>query len=215
MTRSLRLPDAPVAAEDGRMSAPSAQRNRAAITDLVRQHAPASGRALEIASGTGEHVVALAAAMPGLVWHPTDIDAGRRRSIDAWVAAERLSNVTPARHLDAARHGWATGEPRADLIVLVNLLHLIPDVAAGTILDEIAKALSPQGIAVIYGPFLRDGEATSEGDRAFDASLRAQDPDIGYKDAGWVLGRMRGGGLTPLEERQMPANNLAFVFRKG
>ena len=214
MTGSLRLPDAPVAAEDGRMSAPSALRNRAAITELVLRHAPATGRALEIASGTGEHVIAMAAAMPRLDWHPTDIDTGRRRSIDAWVRAEGLGNVAPARHLDAAQPGWAADEPPADLIVLVNLLHLIPNEAAETILNGIARALSPRGVAVIYGPFLRDGAATSEGDRAFDASLRAQDPDIGYKDAGWVSAHMKAEGLTRLEERHMPANNLAFVFRK-
>jgi len=214
MTRSLRLPDAPVAADDGRMSAPSAQRNRAAIVEVVSDHAPGSGRALEIASGTGEHVVAMAVAMPGLHWQPTDIDAQRRRSTDAWVAAEGLDNVAPAGHLDAAVPGWATPGPPCDLIVLVNLLHLIPAPAARTVLTEIGGALAPGGTALIYGPFLRNGQATSEGDRAFDASLRAQDSAIGYKDAGWVRDVMSTAGLTCAEEREMPANNLAFAFRK-
>lgn len=215
MTGSLRLPDAPVAGEDGRMSAPSALRNRSAIVELVALHAPRAGRALEIASGTGEHVVAMAAAMPGLHWHPTDIDPQRRRSIDAWVTAEGLVNVAPAKKLDAARAGWASETPPADLIVLVNLLHLIPDAAARTVLAEISGCLAPGGVAVIYGPFLRNGEATSEGDRAFDASLRAQNSAIGYKDAAWINGAMMAEGLSSIEEREMPANNLAFLFRRG
>lgn len=214
MTGSLRLPDAPVPAEDGRMSAPSALRNRAAIVELVARHAPEAGRALEIASGTGEHVVALAAALPGLRWHPTDIDAQRRRSIDAWAAAEGLTNVAPADDLNAANPGWSSSEAPADLIVLVNLLHLIPEPAAKTVLTEIAGCLAPGGVAVIYGPFLRNGEATSEGDRAFDASLRAQDSAIGYKDAAWVRECMTTHGLSSIEDCEMPANNLAFVFRK-
>ena len=76
-------------------------------------------------------------------------------------------------------------------------------------------ALASGGVALIYGPFLRDGRATSEGDRAFDASLRAQDPSIGYKDAGWVSSRLSLAGLGMAEEREMPANNLALVFMKA
>lgn len=214
MTGRLRLPDAPVAAEDGRMTAPSALRNRAAIVEVVRDHAPDRGRALEIASGTGEHVVALAAAFPGLTWQPTDIDPDRRRSIDAWVAAEGAENVAPAAMLDAAAPGWAGSVGPVELVLVVNLLHLIAEEEAATVLDEIAGALAPGGVALIYGPFLREGRTTSEGDRAFDASLRAQDGRIGYKDAGWVRARMEQAGLTCIEERPMPANNLTLVLHR-
>lgn len=215
MTRNLRLPDAPVAAEDGRMTAPSALRNRAAITQAVLDHAPAKGRALEIASGTGEHVVTLATATPGLDWQPSDIDPARRRSVDAWVESEGVTNVARAMYLDATRPGWSGEAGLVDFILLVNLLHLISDEAAATVLDEMARALASGGVALIYGPFLRDGRATSEGDRAFDASLRAQDPSIGYKDAGWVSSRLSLAGLGMAEEREMPANNLALVFMKA
>lgn len=214
MTGGLRLPDAPEPGQDGRMSAPSALRNRAAIVDVIRERAPATGRALEIASGTGEHMVAFAAELPGLHWQPTDIDPVRRRSVDAWVSAAGLANVAPAAALDAAQPGWSGQMGPVDLIVTVNLLHLIPEAAAGHVLDEMARALAPAGIAFVYGPFLRDGQPTSAGDRAFDESLRAQDPAIGYKDRAWVRDRMRTAGLHRVEERQMPANNLVFVFQK-
>ncbi|OZB19655.1 MAG: methyltransferase, partial [Rhodobacterales bacterium 34-62-10] len=70
MSRRLNLPDTASVAhpsDDGRMFAPSAARNAADIAALVADHAPATGRALEIASGTGEHVIVFASAMPGMI----------------------------------------------------------------------------------------------------------------------------------------------------
>jgi hypothetical protein len=153
--------------------------------------------------------------MPGLVWYPSDPDPGQRASIAAWTASEGLANVRPPADLDAGRPGWADREDPADLIVLINLLHLVPDAAAWTSLDGIAQVLRPGGVAVIYGPFLRDGETTSEGDAAFDASLRARDPRTGYKDIADVVSRAVRAGLTHIETVRMPANNLLLAFGKS
>lgn len=219
MTRRLDLPDTPAArtpeaAEDPRISAPSALRNRDLIAAELIRIAPARGRALEIASGTGEHVIRFAAAMPGLDWQPTDPDPTRRASIAAWAGDTGLPNIRPPRHLDAARPGWAADHDPADLIVLVNLLHLISAPEADRVLAEVAAALAPGGIFALYGPFLRDGEPTSEGDAAFDASLRAQDPAIGYKDVVTVCARLVAAGLSHVETVAMPANNLLLVFER-
>jgi SAM-dependent methyltransferase len=200
---------------DARRSAPAALRNREAITREVRRLAPTAGRALEIASGSGEHVVRFAAAMPGLTWYPTDPDPGQRASIAAWSASEGLHNVRPPSDIDAGERGWADREAPADLVVLINLLHLVPDAAAWTALDGIAQVLRPGGVAVIYGPFLRDGETTSEGDAAFHASLRARDPRTGYKDIADVVARLASAGLTHVETVGMPANNLLLAFEKS
>jgi SAM-dependent methyltransferase len=212
MIRKLDLPDAAAAMKDARISAPSALRNRDAITAELIRIAPASGRALEIASGTGEHVIAFAAVMPGLDWQPTDPDPTRRASIAAWVADAGLTNISSALNLDAARPGWAKDHDPADLIVLINLLHLIsmPEVAA--VLAEVAKALTPGGRFALYGPFLRDGQTTSQGDADFDAALRAQDPAIGYKDMADVIAMLQSHGLAHADTIAMPANNLLLVF---
>ena len=214
MIRKLDLPDAAGAMADARISAPSALRNRDAITAELIRIAPASGRALEIASGTGEHVIAFAAAMPGLDWQPTDPDPLRRASIAAWVADAGLTNISPALNLDAASPGWAKDHGPADLIVLINLLHLIsmPEVAA--VLAEVAKALTPGGRFALYGPFLRDGQMTSQGDADFDAALRAQDPAIGYKDMADVIAMLQSHGLAHADTIAMPANNLLLVFSR-
>lgn len=216
MIRRLTLPDAPGpgAASDARMSAPSALRNRDAIARQLVRLAPATGRALEIASGTGEHVVAFAPVTPGLTWQPTDPDPARRASIAAWLAAADLPNVLAPMALDAAAPGWAATHGPADLIVVINLLHLISEPETAVVLRELAAALRPGGVALIYGPFLRDGRATSDGDARFHASLRAQDPAIGYKDVNDVVASLVDAGLSPVETVPMPANNLLLALQR-
>ena len=215
MIRRLDLPDAPgEGGGDARLSAPSALRNREAICRELARLAPPRGRALEIASGTGEHVTVFAAAMPRLDWQPTDPDPARRASIAAHAAAAGLRNIRPPRDLDAARPGWAAEHGPADLIVVVNLLHLISTPEAETVLTEVALALAPGGLFALYGPFLRDGGATSDGDAAFDASLRAQDPAIGYKDVIDTCAHLVAAGLGHVETVAMPANNLLLVFER-
>ena len=96
--------------------------------------------------------------------------------------------------------------------MLVNLLQLIPSVAVVTVLSEVAQALAPGGTICLYGPFLRGGQPSSHGDAAFDASLRAQDPEIGYKDLDWVLGVLaRQRLVTRIVD--MPANNLMLLSK--
>ncbi len=199
---------------DGRMSAPAATRNRDDIVEALAQIAPKQGRALEIASGTGEHIIRFAPAMPGLIWQPTDPSPDRRASIEAWLAAEPAPNVGAPVDLDACTPGWSSTHGPVDLIFLANLLHLVTEAEAQTCLTEIAAALAPGGIATVYGPFLRNGQTTSEGDAAFDARLRADMPGCGYKDLDWVTEQWAAKGLTLNPPRQMPANNLLLSARK-
>ena len=215
MTRQL-PPSASVAhaATGAKLIAPAAARNSEALLALLRDHAPSSGTALEIASGTGQHVSAFATALPGLHWQPTDIDAARRASIDAHVAEAGLRNVAPAMVLDAGQPEWGTEHSGKDLILLVNLLHLITIPAVQTLIGEAALALAPQGKLILYGPFKRSGALTSEGDARFDAELRAADPDIGYKDDLDIRQWLGDAGLVSIETNPMPANNLAFIARK-
>ena len=217
MPRRLNLPDsASVAtpADDGRMFAPSAARNADAIATLVATHAPDEGRALELASGTGEHAVTLAARLAHLHWQPTDIDPDRRRSIDAHAAHAGLKNLAPAIPLDATAPGWSASHGGQDLILLVNLLHLISEGEAKTLIAEAAQALAPGGNFILYGPFLRDGETTSDGDATFHAALQAQDPEIGYKDDWDVYDWLQANFLDLVQVVEMPANNLGIVARR-
>lgn len=214
MTEPPSPPFVPVAHDtgDGRLCAPAALRNAEAITTLLAQHAPAQGRALELASGTGQHVAHFAQALPGLTWQPSELDPARHASITAWSGG--LRNVRPAITLDATATGWGETQDAYDLILTVNLLHLITEAAARALIHEAAGALAPQGRLILYGPFLRDGETTSEGDARFHASLTQADPAIGYKDDFDVVDWLHEAGLRLVDLVEMPANNLGFVAEK-
>lgn len=200
--------------EGAKLFAPSAERNRDALCDLLDQVAPRAGSALEIASGTGQHIVAFAARLPGLNWQPTEPDPARRASIDAYAAEASLPNLAAAIPLDAAAAGWGRTRHPQSLVVVVNLLHLISTGEARVVIGESAAALAPGGRLVIYGPFMRAGELTSDGDARFHASLVAQDPEIGYKDDFDVLDMAVEAGLSVVEVVEMPSNNLALVLEK-
>jgi len=208
-------PDTPHIAMDtaGRMTAPSAARNIDAILAELTPRAPVKGAALEIASGTGQQVARFATALPGLHWQPSDIDTERLRSITAWSA--EAPNIAAPLTLNVATDGWSDPLDPMDLIVTVNLLHLISDAAAESCLAGAAKTLSPRGLLAFYGPFLRNGLATSDGDAHFHAALRAANPETGYKDVAWVTERLSDAGLATPEFCAMPSNNLMIFARKG
>ena len=199
---------------DARLFAPSAERNSTPIINLIKKIVPKSGEAFEIASGTGQHIVKLALSLPNLSWLPSEVEEERIKSISAWIKAENLSNIKPPLYLDATETGWSKSLPQSDFILLVNLLHLISWNETEILISELSKALKTQGIALIYGPFMRNGELTSEGDRKFHVSLTQTDPDIGYKDDLDMQTLFSNSGLSCLRKVEMPTNNLAFVLKR-
>ena len=199
---------------DGRLYAPSALRNAEPIVELVREIAIKSGNALEIASGSGQHVVKLAAALPLLNWQPSDVDETRIKSIRCWSNDHHLTNLNPPCLLDATEEGWAAEHHGQDLILLVNLLHLISIEETKILVKEVSKALAPKGVSIIYGPFMRSGELISESDVEFHHSLINTDPDLGYKNDVDMLNLFGEAGLVHLSTNKMPANNLAFITQK-
>ncbi|NOR60917.1 MAG: DUF938 domain-containing protein [Rhodobacteraceae bacterium] len=207
-TASVALPT-----ENGKLHAPSAARNGRAIVDALKPLAPRQGKALEIASGTGEHMVRFGAAFPALQWQPTDIEPARLESIAAWCGEAELMNVKPPVILDASLHGWADAFGGQNLIFLSNLLHLISEEEASNVITESAKALAPGGIFATYGPFLRGEDFASESDREFDESLRAETPEIGYKSFESIQRLQAKAGLAVLAPIAMPANNLLLVAK--
>ena len=218
MVYRTKLPDtASVAVSQGdeRLFAPSAERNSAPIVNLIKRIAPEPGNALEIASGTGQHIVQLALSLPNIIWSPSDVEGERLKSISAWVESENLLNIKPPMYLDATETGWAKSLPKSNFILLVNLLHLISWDETETLISELSIALKTKGIALVYGPFMRNGQLISEGDKNFHTSLIQTDPDIGYKNDLEMLTLFSNSGLVHLETVEMPANNAAFVLQKA
>ena len=202
------------ATEGEKLFAPTAARNQPAINAVMARIAPQSGKALEIASGTGQHIVGFAEMRPNILWQPTDVAPDRLASINAYREDSDLENILAAHVLNATQAGWAEANGPFDLIYLSNLLHLISEEAAKTLITEASAALNPGGVALIYGPFMRGGELSSAGDKDFHAKLTAQDPEIGYKDIQAVITWATKMGLHHVKTHEMPANNLAIHLAK-
>src|SRR5438477_7730352 len=113
-----------IAPSDNALTAPAVARNRDPILAVLRDVLPAAGTVLEIASGSGEHAVHFAAALPHLAWQPSDPDVQARGSIAAHAAAAGLANLLPPLELDAAAPLWPV--TRADALVSINMIHISP-----------------------------------------------------------------------------------------
>ncbi len=196
---------------------PAAERNLQPILQTLQVLLPATGRALEVASGTGQHVAGFAAALPGWTWQPSDHDPANLESIAAWAAQAGVRNVLPPVLLDVRAGCWP-GEAPADhpaswdLVYCANLLHIAPwDCCAGLV-QGAARTLAPHGLLVTYGPYLEDGVPTAPGNLAFDASLRQRNPAWGLRRLQDVVQQAAKAGLLLHARHSLPANNLLLVF---
>ena len=196
-----------------RRQAPAAARNRAPILEVLRRHLPTKGLVLEIASGSGEHAVHFAEALPGLVFQPSDPDPAARASIDDWASTSGLDNVRPALSLDAsAPSAWPI--ERADAVVCLNMIHIAPWQAAVGLIAGAARLLPPNGVFYLYGPYRRASRPTAPSNEAFDRELRQRNPAWGVRDLEAVTALAEAQGFSPPEIVEMPANNLSVVLRR-
>ena len=200
---------------DARQFSPSAAPNCGPIREVLTLVLPNKGIALEIGSGTGEHVICFAKALPGLVWLPSDPDSASRASIKAWSATEGLANVRAPVAIDVREGVWGVEDDAPfDAMISLNMVHIAPWEAALGLLAGAGRLLRPDGVLVFYGPFMLGGTHTSASNAAFDADLKRQDPRWGVRDVDELVGEAAPHGLELLELIEMPANNLSLVFVK-
>jgi len=196
----------------GKWSSPSAERNKGPILDVLARVLPRRGLVLEIASGTGQHVVHFAKALPGLTWQPSDPDAELRESIVLRAREEQVANVNPPMDLDVTRHPWPL--QTADAVVAINMIHVAPWSATLALFEVATALLSAEHVLFLYGPYRRNGHHTSQSNAQFDRDLRSRDPEWGLRDleaVGDVAGRT---GFVLAETVEMPANNFSLVFKR-
>jgi cyclopropane fatty-acyl-phospholipid synthase-like methyltransferase len=190
----------------------ASERNRAPILAVLQRHFGARRRVLEIGSGTGQHAVHFAAAMPWLTWQASD-RVENLPGIGQWRDETPLSNLPPAIELDVARGPWPSrGFDAAFSANTVHILHW-PEVEA--MFAGLDRALATDATMLLYGPFHRDGRPTSDSNAAFDASLRARDPGMGVRDVEAVQALAASIGLRCVDDVAMPANNACLVWQRG
>lgn len=197
----------------GALNSPAAQRNAEAICQRLVAHLPAQGRVLEIASGSGQHAVAAAAALRHITWQPSDPSAEARQSIDAWVNHLGLANVRPALDLDMLEPA-AWPDEGLDALVCINMVHISPWAATQGLMQLARQSLPIGGLLYLYGPYREAEVPLAASNAAFDDSLRARNPDWGLRDRGEVEALARTAGLRLTLRTEMPANNLSLIFRR-
>ena len=193
--------------------APATARNRQPILEVLRPRLPDDGLVLEVASGSGEHVAYFAAALPRLVFQPSDPSPAARASIDDWALTSGLANIRPAMALDAEAPDWPI--ERAAAVLCSNMIHIAPWEAAVGLIAGAARILPAAGPLYLYGPYRRAGRHTAPSNAAFDRDLRERNPAWGVRDLEAVIDVAAEHGFDAPEVIDMPANNLSLIFRRS
>jgi hypothetical protein len=195
----------------------AADRNKQAILDVLIKLLPERGNALEIATGTGQHVAWFAARLPGWTWQPSDAQPDGFGSINAWAAEQGVGNVCAPLVLDVMASNWLPAKHPLelfDLIYCANMLHISPWATCAALMCGSAQQLAPSGQLITYGPYLDDAVPTSPGNLAFDHSLRERNPAWGIRRLEDVQAQAANAGLQLCARHAMPANNLLLVWAR-
>ena len=196
-----------------KQSSPAAGRNREPIVEALRPVLPERGLVLEIASGSGEHAVHFAGVFPKLLWQPSDAEPAALRSIEAWRVESGLFNLLPPVSLDVRAGQWPVG--LADAILCINMVHISPWAATSGLMRGAGRLLQTGSPLYLYGPFFQNAVETAPSNIAFDADLKARNPDWGLRQLEDVAAEAEAQGFILEQVVPMPANNLSVVLRKS
>lgn len=193
-----------------RPHSPAAERNREPILKVLRAWLPESGRILEIGSGTGQHAVFFAQALPKWRWQPSE-HPDQLPTLRAGLDGHATANIEPPIALDATGR-WPDAE--FDAAYSANTAHIMHFPAVEAMFTGVSSRLKPGGLFVLYGPFARGGRHNATSNAEFDASLRARDPGMGIRDVEQLDRLAENNRLARIAEIAMPANNHILVFEK-
>lgn len=198
---------------------PSAERNKQPILEVLQALLPAQGRALEIASGTGQHVMWFAEHLPQWSWQPTEVHRGALYNIEVRATEADLANIELAAPLDVCREPWFAADSGLagpyDLVLCINMLHIAPWAACGALMRGAAQTLAPGGVLVTYGPYFEADVVPTQSNLDFDQSLRAHDARFGIRQLADVQAQAALAGLQLQARHALPANNLLLVWGRS
>jgi SAM-dependent methyltransferase len=194
------------------LTSAAAERNKDPILTVLESVLPASGKVLEIASGTGQHVCFFAAELPNIRWQPTEPDALHVEAIATRVRESGLTNIEAPIGLDVHEPRWPVAE-HYDAILCINMVHIAPWSATNALCIGAARHLRSGGKLVLYGPYLEQG-AAAPSNMDFDSTLKRRNQEWGLRELEDVTRTAALHGLPRQQVVRMPANNLTVVFTK-
>lgn len=187
------------------------ERNRDPILAVLRRHFADRRSVLEIGSGTGQHAVHFALALPHLNWQTADRPE-YLPGIRAWLEDAALPNTPVPLELDVTG-AWPSGI--YDAVFSANTLHIMSWAEVEALFRGLPALLKADARLAIYGPFNYGGQFTSASNAAFDASLKMQAPHMGIRDFEAVQALASGIGFELVEDVAMPANNRCLAWARS
>jgi cyclopropane fatty-acyl-phospholipid synthase-like methyltransferase len=191
--------------------APACDRNRGPILEVLHRHFAGRRRVLEIGSGTGQHAVHFAAALPGVIWQTSDLEENLP-GIRLWLEEARLPNLPDPLSL-AVNGAWP--QARYDAVFSANTLHIMSWSEVQALFDQLEGVLEADACLAVYGPFNYEGRFTSPSNADFDAWLKQRSPHMGIRDFEAVDALARSIGLELIVDCAMAAHNRTIVWRRG
>jgi len=189
--------------------AESSEQNKQVILEVLRPEFAEAGSVLEIGSGTGQHAVFFAEAMPWLAWYASDT-VENLAGIQLWLDDYRGNNLRGPLLLDVRQDNWPVSH--VDAVFSANTAHIMDWPAVEAMFAGVGRVLAQQGIFCLYGPFNYHGRYTSDSNARFDAWLRARDPASGIRDLDALQQLAEKQGLLLLRDHEMPVNNRILVW---
>jgi cyclopropane fatty-acyl-phospholipid synthase-like methyltransferase len=187
------------------------ERNRDPILNVLRQWLLSSGTLLEIGAGTGQHAAYFAQHLSHLTWIPTDREENLA-GIRQWVDEAGAANLRDPQQLNVMDPHWPVKQ--VDYVFTANTAHIMSWTEVEAMFEGVGRVLEEKGLFCLYGPVNRDGQFTSESNRAFDEMLRARDPVMGIRDDQALIALGRRCGLTFVADNSMPARNRLLIWSK-
>lgn len=192
---------------------PAADNNKSAILSVLTNYLSDGDHIFEIGSGSGQHAIHIAAALPTIQWQPSD------RAINLAVLSANIReyvtpNVQAPIELDLAKPPLALPKG-VQCVYAANVMHIVSESLGANLLRLAAKSLLKSGYLVLYGPYRYGGKFTTESNKDFDRWLRDRDSASGVRDFEWVERLANKCGLSLIKDHAMPANNQCLVFQKG
>jgi cyclopropane fatty-acyl-phospholipid synthase-like methyltransferase len=194
--------------------AESCEQNKRPILTVLRQLLQERSRLLEIGSGTGQHAVCFAAALPQLTWQTSDRQENHP-GIHAWLDAEGPHNARSPLALDVLHRPWPLPPASVDAVFSANTAHIMGWDGVEAMYAGVGEVLAEGGLFILYGPFNYRGRYTTEGNARFDVWLKSRDPQSGIRDFEALVELAQLNGMRLHRDFAMPANNRMVVWRKG
>lgn len=186
-------------------------RNQEPILEVLRRRFADRHHVLEIGSGTGQHAVHFAAALPHLTWQTSDLESNLA-GIRLWLEEAGLPNLPQPIPLDVTGP-WP--DARFDAMFTANTLHIMGWAEVCALFEALPDVLTPDAVLIVYGPFNYEGCFSSPSNASFDQWLKQRSAQSGIRDFAAVDELARAAGLAMVEDRPMPANNRTIIWRRA